>query len=79
MEVLTIILLHCNFLKFATPTKKDVVGLLFVWNNDGKGHFEMWQCEWALVEPKLIAALLFNHDVGPISAWLMAIHWHALP
>lgn len=55
------------------------MGLLFVWNNDGKGHFEMWQCEWALVEPNLIAALLLNHDVGPISAWLMAIHWHALP
>ena len=55
------------------------MGLLFVWNNDWKGHFEMWWFEWALVEPNLITALLLNHDVGPINAWWMAVHWHALP
>lgn len=79
MDILIIILLHCSFLKFATPTKQDDVGLLFVWNSDWKGHFEMWCFEWALVEPNLIAALLLNYDIGPINAWLMTIHWHALP
>lgn len=69
--------LHCGFRKFATPTKKDAVGLLFMCNSDWKGHFEMWWCEWALPEPNIHATLTLNHDIEPTSAWRMSIHWHA--